>query len=121
MSRGKIKFEKDDSPWGFKPHRYRCPICGGWRVVHISDLAKPFTARGWVCHITFKCVGCLSTVTHSIPITEEYRDELIRRRGGKTTYAPWSEQYQNDPSYFNEFTPEERKIIKKRLKEWGYF
>ena len=117
----KLSFERDDSPWGFKPHRYKCPLCGGYRVIHISDMARPYATKGWVCHLSFKCVNCFSTVTHSIPITEEYRDELIRRRGGIQTYAPWSEEYQNDPSFIKDFTPEEQKEIKRRLKALGYF
>lgn len=114
-------FEKDDSAWGVTPHRYKCPICNAYRVVHISDMAQPYATKAWVLHLTFKCVNCFSTVTHSIPITKEYRDELIKRRGGIQTYAPWSEQYQNNPSYFEkEFTEKEQKIIKKRLQELGY-
>lgn len=116
-----LKFEKDDSPWGFSPHRYECPVCGGQRVVHISDMARPYAARGYVCHLTFKCVNCYSTVAHSIPISEDYRDELIQRRGGISTYAPWSEEYQNDKDFFDMFTDEEKREIESRLKALGYF
>jgi len=116
-------FERDESPWGFKPHRYKCPICGHWRVIHISDIARPFAAKGYVCHLTFKCVHCFSTVTHSIPIDDDYKEELVRRRGGKTAYAPWTDYWhQYDEKFFDEeFTEEEKKEIKRRLKELGYF
>ncbi|KXA93023.1 hypothetical protein AKJ64_01600 [candidate division MSBL1 archaeon SCGC-AAA259E17] len=92
-------FEKDDSPWGFKPHRYECPVCkDGDRIVHISDMAEPYATKGVVCHLTFKCTNCFSTATHSIPVTEEYAEELEERRGesklsprgAKSTRGAWT-------------------------------
>ena len=112
-----IKFEQDDSPWGFRPHRYKCPICGHWRVVHLSSIQKPVTGEGWYCHLTFKCTHCFSTAIHAIPISEEYKEELLRRRNGETIYAPWHQ----DEFLDEEFTEEEKEEVKRRLKELGYF
>lgn len=114
-------FEKDDSAWGFKPHQYECPICGDERIIHISDLAHPYGTKGIVVHLTFKCIDCYSTVTHSIPIKKEYAEELRNRRGGVDTYAPWSEQYQDEDDYFDVFTDEQKETVKTRLESLGYF
>jgi len=44
-------------------------------------------------------------------------------RKGKTAYAPWTDyRHQYDEKFFGEeFTEREKKEIKRRLKELGYF
>lgn len=118
-----LDFKKDDTPWGFEPHRYQCPVCGGTRIIHISDMAHPYATRGTVVHLTFKCFNCFSTTVHSIPVKEEYADKLKKRRGGIKTYAPWSGEYQNEDreDYFEVFDEQEQETIDKRLKNLGYF
>jgi len=89
-------------------------------VIHISDMARPYAAEGMVCHLTFKCVNCYSTVTHSIPITDGYAEELEERREGISTFAPWSDEY---PGSLKDlpFSPEEEEEIMKSMENLGYF
>lgn len=86
-------------------------------MVHLSSIQKPVTGEGWYCHLTFKCTHCFSTAIHAIPISEEYKEELLRRRNGETIYASWHQ----DEFLDEEFTEEEKEEIKRRLKELGYF
>ncbi len=119
----KVDLEKDDSPWGFKPHKYECPICGGDRVVHRSKIDQPYAVTdNKVCHTTYKCVLCYSTSTHGIPISSEYAEELIERRGGTDVYVPWSENHQNTKeTYLGNFTEKQQEIVEQRLRKLGYF
>jgi len=113
-----LKFEKDNTPWGFTPYRYTCSECGGSRLFHISNIGRPPVEEGWVCHLVYKCVGCFITVTHSPMISEKYKDELIRRRGGKPRFIVWKEA----PELFYSVLDEAEKAeIKKRLSALGYF
>lgn len=110
-------FEADNTPWGFSPHKQRCPMCGGNMVLHVGDLGQPFHGvKAWVCRLIFKCVMCYFTATHNIPISEEYKDELMRRRNGNKIYAPW-----NEDEYLDMFTDNEKEQVKKRLASLGYF
>jgi len=120
-----LKFEPDDSPWGFSIRKYPCPDCGGTRYIHISDMARPYAAGSMVDHLTFKCANCFGTKVHSPPISEEYFEELKRRRGGMTIYCPWSTEYQGrDPKvreeYLEIFEDSDKQEILRRLRDLGY-
>jgi len=115
-------FERSETPWGFTPTSYECRVCSGKMLAHVATCHKPPVAQGWVNTMMFKCMSCFATQGHAIPIDEEYVEELRQRRGGQTTYIPWSREHGQGWKDMNvAYTKKERGEIKARLEALGYF
>ena len=113
-------FSKDDTIWGFKPHKYECPVCGGNMLVHSSSFGRPPGRKGYIFHQLYKCVNCFLARDHEIPVSKEYYDEIEERRGGKERINAWEDKEELE-KIKEKLGEKDQKTVEKRLKHLGYY
>lgn len=111
-----MMFSEDGSAWGHEPYRVKCKFCDSTMVVHIATIGPPpHNQDAWVNSMTFKCVECCNIANFDVPISEEYAEELERRRGGRQ-FAPT-----NTDELERVYSDSEMAEVKRRLVELGYW
>lgn len=74
-------FRLSDNKYGIEPIKYRCPICGRTRVVHLITVTKAPIGKGYVVHYIFKCIYCDSVQEHGIRVPDSFIEKLRERIG----------------------------------------
>jgi len=78
-------FRLSGNRYGIEPIKYRCPICGRTRVVHLITVTKAPIGTGYVVHYIFKCIYCDSVQEHGIRVPDSFIEKL-RERIGRDLY-----------------------------------